>query len=310
MGVFKNRYSQTRSGWKILIALGISFGLQIVTGIVGGILVGIEAISQTGFENIERLTEKIKEMINSPVIGTLLQIVSISAGIVGVFIVVRFVDRKRLKGIGFKLNGKSFKDMAVGLVMGACSMMVIFFVLLLSGSISMTNSFTNPNLTLYTLTGFILFVFVGFEEELFSRGYCMKSLEQTGSKWVPTVVSAVIFSLLHSGNENLKLLGLFNIFLVGILFSIMVIKTGNIMMAIGYHITWNYFQGNIFGFPVSGTEPHGIYNIKILKDNFLTGGGFGPEAGVMTTLVVIAGVLVVWKIGKKDEKEKSFSAEA
>jgi membrane protease YdiL (CAAX protease family) len=89
-------------------------------------------------------------------------------------------------------------------------------------------------------------------------------------------------------------MGLLNIFLVGLLFAYMFYKSGSLWMPVGYHITWNFFQGNIFGFPVSGTEPSGIYTIINTKDNLITGGGFGPEGGILATAVIIICALFVF----------------
>ncbi|WDC84502.1 hypothetical protein PL321_01700 [Caloramator sp. mosi_1] len=78
----------------------------------------------------------------------------------------------------------------------------------------------------------------------------------------------------------------------------MTLKTNNLMMAIGYHLTWNYFQDNVFGLPVSGQSPNGIIKVSNLKDNFITGGAFGPEAGILSTIVIILGFLFVYRFVK------------
>jgi membrane protease YdiL (CAAX protease family) len=116
-------------------------------------------------------------------------------------------------------------------------------------------------------------------------------------------VSAVIFSLMHIGNPNVSAIGLTNIVLVGILFSYMFIKSGSIWMPIGYHITWNYFQGDVFGFQVSGLKQVGIYKTTILNDNIINGGAFGPEGGIATTVVIIMGLLFVEWYYKNSEFE-------
>jgi membrane protease YdiL (CAAX protease family) len=233
------------------------------------------------------------EMANSSGITYLFQGIGIIVMLSAVYIVLRLIDKKRLKDIGLINIKKGLKHLSYGLLFGAISMTLIFIILLISKNIEVTNSFTHPQFSWSTLTGLVLFIFVGLNEELFARGYCMMVLNQTGKRWVPVVVSAIIFSAMHLGNPNVKLLGLFNIFLVGILFAYMVVKTNNIWMAIGYHITWNYFQGNVFGFPVSGLDSTGLYGIKILDDNLLTGGAFGPEAGILASIVLIASILVL-----------------
>jgi len=143
----------------------------------------------------------------------------------------------------------------------------------------------NSNISAYYLLwGLYTFILVGLEEELMSRGYFINVLNQMGKPWLSVLISSIIFSLMHILNPNIVFLGLLNIFLIGVLFSYMYIKTGNLWMPIGYHISWNYFQGYIFGFNVSGNSVRGIYN-AFPKNNFLSGGEFGLEGGIITTLV-------------------------
>jgi len=105
-------------------------------------------------------------------------------------------------------------------------------------------------------------------------------------------MSAIIFSIVHSMNPNVNVLGLVNVALVGLLFAYMFDTTKSLLMPIGYHITWNYFQGNVFGFPVSGTASQGIYNTAVSNGStLLTGGEFGLEGGLLTTLMLGLGYL-------------------
>lgn len=71
------------------------------------------------------------------------------------------------------------------------------------------------------------------------------------------------------------------------------IKSGNIWMCIGYHFTWNVFQGIIYGMPVSGLSIPGIITTHFTRDNILNGGGFGIEGGILTTLVTLLSFLFV-----------------
>lgn len=289
--IFVNKFGQLRSGWKIAIVLGISYGFQVIIGIAAGLVLAITLIA-TGNFNIENPSLS-SELSSSPIFTYLSQGIGIIVMLAAVYMALRLIDKKRLKDIGLINIKKGFKHLSHGLLLGAVSMTIIFILLLITKNIEVTNSFTQPQFSWSTLTGLILFIFVGLNEELFSRGYCMMVLNQTGKKWVPVVVSSIIFSAMHLGNPNVKILGLFNIFLVGILFAYMAVKTNNIWMPIGYHITWNYFQGNVFGFQVSGLDSTGLYGIKVLNDNLLTGGAFGPEAGILASLVLIAGIIVL-----------------
>lgn len=94
-----------------------------------------------------------------------------------------------------------------------------------------------------------------------------------------------------------------NIILIGVLFAYMYLLSGNIWMCIGYHITWNYFQGNIFGFLVSGTSSRGLLTTVIEKDTIINGGAFGPEGGLVVTFIILLGFIFV----KSFYKGKSYT---
>ena len=95
-------------------------------------------------------------------------------------------------------------------------------------------------------------------------------------------------------NDAFSLIPFINIVLAGLLFGYMFIRSGSIWMPIGYHITWNYVQGNVFGFRVSGMEVQGLITTRYAQDNIINGGAFGPEGGVIDTIVILLGFLFVW----------------
>src|SRR5690625_993937 len=223
-------------------------------------------------------------------------------GTVGSILIIllfwRYLNKSTLKEIGFR---GSLRDLGFGLFLGALSITVITFILMLTGNISLINSFSDPEFTVYALTFLILFILVGFFEEMFFRGYVMSTMASRGNgKWMIYVVSSLFFSIVHMTNPNVSVLGLINIALVGFLFAYMFDVTNSLWLPIGYHITWNYFQGNVFGFAVSGTTPYGIYNVDITSGNvLLTGGDFGLEGGILATFLIVLGFLATRYYSKK-----------
>lgn len=297
--IFSNKNREIRSGFKIALFF---FIYLITSATFGQILIGITygtigRNNSIGSQNFNIKVEKY--LLNTEVGVFLLQLVGFIAMLIAVIIMLRFIENKRFIDIGFSsINGKG-KELIVGLLLGACSMAVIFIVLLLTGNITLKNSLLSPNLSTNALWGIALYIVVALNEEIMCRGYVQTTLNQMRMPWVAAIITSAMFSALHLGNPNVKTIGLFNIFLVGLLFSYMYIKTKSLWMPIGYHFTWNYFQGNVFGFPVSGTtQSKGFYNIAAVKENILTGGSFGPEAGILTTLVIVIGVAVVWRMTK------------
>lgn len=269
--LFMTKNQELRSGWKIISAVLLFIMLNILGSMLVVNLVPHDMAMQIG-----------------PMVGPF-------AMIVAVWVALKLLDERKFSDIGLISPRRGGRDFVVGLLFGAVAMSLIFAILYAAGQIDLSNSLSNPVFSRYLWIQLILYIIVGFAEEIFFRGYVMNALQQMGKVRLTVIISAVIFSIAHANNPNsLHDLGLVNIFLVGVLFAYMFIKTGNIWLSIGFHITWNYFQGNVFGFPVSGTAPHGIYHIQSLGSSLWTGGTFGAEGGLLATIILVAGFLFVW----------------
>lgn len=280
MGVFKNQYNQVRSGWLILLLAIIIFLIQL--------LLSIPFMKNIG-------------TISSPLQSFALGMTTELALFLGVFIMWVLVQKKRLREIGLQGNGTGWQDAFCGLGLGALSMFVIFIILLGTGAIRVGNEWSNPDFSWSNLVYLVIFIAVGFCEEFLFRGYLIKTLEDRGnSSWVIYMVSSILFSLAHMGNMDINSVALLNIFLVGILFAYMFRVTGSLWMPIGFHISWNYTQGIVFGFPVSGNPVDSIYHTQmVVGQEWLSGGGFGPEGGALTTILIGLCMMVTWIYGKK-----------
>ncbi|HET7628716.1 MAG TPA: type II CAAX endopeptidase family protein [Bacillales bacterium] len=219
-----------------------------------------------------------------------------AAFIAAAYIALKMLDDRRPQDVGlipFRLGSRAF---LIGFALGAGAMIVIFFGFSFSGTVTLVHPFTQPEISWSLINGFLFFFVVAVAEEFFFRGYLMHVFTRRGNVAVPVIMSSVLFALSHAMNPNVAILGLVNIFFVGLLLAWMYVKTGNLWMPIGFHMAWNYFQGNVFGFPVSGTTRHGLYTIKETENVLWSGGSFGPEAGLAATLVLLALTAVIWKM--------------
>lgn len=308
-GIFVNSDGRARVGWKILLVFTVFFIAANVLMIVPMIFYALRFLGK-GPENAAGIGDLVWELTyglaEDPVFGLLAGLISASCMTGAIWLVLKLLDKKRFSDIGLVFTKTSVNNLVYGLVFGALSMAAVFGVLAATGDITVQNGLSEPNINVSLLTGLGLFILVGFNEELFTRGYCMYSLADSKKRWFAPVVSSVIFSLMHAMNANLSALGLFNIFFIGLLFAYMTVKTGDLWMAIGYHITWNYFQGNIFGFPVSGRAPDGIYNLEVSGRSLLNGGGFGPEGGLVVTLVILVGFAVIHRMARPKLNQVSY----
>ncbi|KEI14343.1 CAAX protease [Clostridium novyi B str. ATCC 27606] len=245
--------------------------------------------------NISSGREVIDFLLNTEIGMFLLKIIESICLLSTIFLLLKVFDNKTIKDIGIKDLNKNYKYLIYGLILGAVSITGIFLILLMGKLIVLENSLKRPIINIYILIDILLFTLVGINEEVLCRGYILNVLDVKKKPIRSSIISSAIFSLLHILNPNVKIIGMINIFFIGLLFSYMYIKTKNLWMSIGYHITWNYFQGNVFGFPVSGQNKFSsIYNIEYIKESIVTGGGFGPEAGIVVTLIISISFIFVW----------------
>jgi len=148
------------------------------------------------------------------------------------------------------------------------------------------------------LFSFTLFFLVAVSEEIFFRGILFRMINRRWNIWAALVISALIFGGLHILNDNATLWSSIAIAIeAGSLLGAAYAYSKNIWLPIGIHWIWNYTQGNILGFPVSGEDNvTSILTPEISGPQWLTGGSFGAEASVISAVI---GLLIsLWFIRK------------
>jgi membrane protease YdiL (CAAX protease family) len=257
-------------------------------------------------------------LLESPLVMTLLTLGIFLAILISVWLAGRLLDRRSFADFGLHMNRNWWTDFGFGLLLGACLMLLIFVIELVAGWVTVEGILVtrNPDVPflLAVLLPLLTFAAVGFYEELFSRGYQLRNMAEglnwkaIGPRWaivIATLLSSALFGLMHLGNPNASLISSLNISLAGaILLAIGLLLTGELAIPIGVHITWNFFQGNVFGFPVSGGDfrSAAFINIQQGGPDVWTGGAFGPEAGLLGLgAIVLGGALTVlwvrWRYG-------------
>ncbi|MNI68097.1 CAAX amino terminal protease self- immunity [compost metagenome] len=127
----------------------------------------------------------------------------------------------------------------------------------------------------------------GIGEEVLFRGYIQHLLTgRIGAYWSVGITS-VFFSLAHMGNPGYNWISALNIVIIAVIFSLLTLRTGRLYPAMAMHISWNLFQGYVYGVAVSGSAPHGLYTVKLSGQAWLTGGVFGLEGSLAVTLILL-----------------------
>ena len=225
-----------------------------------------------------------------------------------VWLAGRFIDRRPFSDFGFRINTAWWKDFWFGIGLGGLLITTIFLVELAAGWIRPTGFFvTNrPDMGFPAaiLIPLMIFIMVGFYEELLSRGYHLinlaeglsgKFIKPRAAIFLATLISSAVFGIFHAANPNATVSSTLNICLAGIFLAAGFLLTEELAIPIGLHISWNFFQGNVFGFPVSGADIRSATLIQIQQSGpeWLTGGAFGPEGGLLGIISNLLGILLI-----------------
>jgi membrane protease YdiL (CAAX protease family) len=247
---------------------------------------------------------------NSPSLFLISVLASAVAITISLWLAGRFLDKRPFRAYGFDMNAGWWLDLAFGLFLGAFLMCGVFLAQYALGWVEVTNSFETSlggtPFFLAILLPISVFVCVGFYEEALSRGYQLTNLAEglnfpvlggpKGAVVMAWVITSGVFGILHLGNPNASFISTTNIALAGILLGVGYVLTGRLAIPIGVHITWNFFQGNVFGFPVSGLEGLGATFLatESTGPELWTGGVFGPEAGLLVPIAIAVGSLMTF----------------
>jgi len=244
----------------------------------------------------------------SPALPLVGSIAALAATLLTVGLAGRFLDRRPFADFGFHLGGRWWLDLLVGMALGALLMTAVFLCELGLGWITVTGVFLSvvpgTPFALAILIPAAVYVCVGVYEELLARGYQLRNAAEglnlpfVGSRnavILAWVLSSAFFGYLHANNPNATLSSTFNVALAGLMLGFGYVLTGELAIPIGLHIAWNFFQGSVYGFPVSGLKPLGAVFLSTDQGGpaLWTGGAFGPEGGLLGPAAMVLGCLLI-----------------
>lgn len=155
---------------------------------------------------------------------------------------------------------------------------------------------------------FIFFIFQGLFEELLFRGYLMPVFSKVIGIKFTIILLSFLFTCIHLLNPNLSMIGLTNVFLAGVTFSLIYYYTGNIWLVGAMHTFWNFILGFIVGSQVSGIPIFYsiLFSLPVEGKDLISGGEFGFEASIVETILELAIILFVIYLIKKEKKGKNY----
>lgn len=265
--------------WARVVLYTIAFIISTaIFQLVGMLVVGCSLSDLDSFSNL------------SPTQFFVVELFGFTATLLTTLLFRRYMDRKSFKSLGFSIVGRG-KDILAGLVGAILLFGIGTLILYLMGEISFTG-FQFDAASFFV--SFALFVVVAINEETIIRGYILNNLLTRMNKYVALTISASVFGVLHIFNSGIDVLPLVNLILAGILLGSVYIFTRNLWFSISLHLFWNFIQGPVLGYSVSGTKTSSLLKMSSLGSTTITGGKFGFEGSIVCTILMVVAIAAVF----------------
>lgn len=272
------RISNKHQGWQNVLQIILPYFLIVgIFQIIGYSITGIDFMNS---QSIPR----------SPHQTLIISFASLAGTITVLWFFMKHVVEEPFVSLGFEK--KSIKEDTIrGIYYGLIIMLIGFVSLLLFDEIHFRS--LNFNLPLIVLS-LLHYVCVAISEELLLRGFVLNNLMKSFNKVTALLLSSVVFSLLHAGNPNITFFGLIDLFVAGILLGLPYLYTKNLWFSIALHFSWNFFQGTIFGFNVSGIENYSIIQTDYKLASIWNGGDFGFEGSILSLIFQLIAIGILY----------------
>jgi uncharacterized protein len=206
--------------------------------------------------------------------------------------------KEPLSNVGYRLDRRWFMEIAGGMLFGMGTALAVVGMIWAIGGVRFELAPARSIGAL--LTGLYVFLFVALMEENLYRGFIFQRLLDGIGIWPAQIAMALLFALGHWGNPGMQvgteIVATLDLFLGAVLLGLAYVRTRSLALPIGLHLGWNWTQGNVLGFHVSGYDHAGwLQPIFQGQSEWLSGGTFGPEASIFSPLVSLIMIVLLWR---------------
>jgi len=213
----------------------------------------------------------------------------------------RFADHDSLRSLGLQAQAWLVK-LAAGWGLGTALQLAIFAVLWLPGWLTVERPGWQPRDLSVALLSWLV---ISFNEELAFRGYILQRLARTWGLPAAVIVSSLLFTMVHVLNPNVQPLAMVSLFAAGLLLATAYLVSRSLWLPTGLHIGWNLTEINLLGFPGSGLAEPALVRSVVNGPELVTGGGFGPEGGLLGLAVTVMGIVILlvgYRVRRQSQK--------
>lgn len=276
---------------KKMLAFFLIYGLSAVLG--EAIIIGV--LSAMGYDPLNGV-------MPTGHLGELLQYYGFVVFFIVTALYCKLIEKRKLNTLGFNKKGL---DYLFGGAVAILLLAVIIGLCCVSGVLSFSGIAAGIDIG-YLIALFFAFLIQSLAEETICRGFLLPSLSKKTSLPIAIFVSSTAFALPHlssllSADTKFAVVGIINLYLVSVIFSLLFVLRSNIFIVSGLHCVWNFVLNGVMGLSVSGSDSNarGVLNFEVYSGNILNGGVYGLEASIITTVVLGIFAIVLARICHK-----------
>lgn len=278
MAVTNHPLPAIRQGWVRAIVFFIVYvGVYLLVGSIAGVAWAIQHGGATPGELVKDASS-LQTMI---LVGS--AVVSISLA----FVFRRFIDRQSIHSMGFAWKGHqrhAWAGFLLGIVLPGIGSLILYGTQRIDWVETRLDAAP-------IVSGLVLFAITALSEEIIFRGYMLNNMLLSMPQWPALGAVTVLFALVHLGNAHLNVVAVVNLLAGGFLLGINYVYTRNLWFSVFFHFSWNFFQGTVLGYEVSGLGGQSIWHMERKGDDLLTGGAFGFEGSAVATGLLLLAIL-------------------
>ncbi len=204
-------------------------------------------------------------------------------------------QRHPISAMGLELRPGWQREFALGGALGWGMLIVAILPLVLSGGLIITFWLVPRQFGMLVIDLMMLAV-AALAEEVAFRGYPFQRLIDAVGPTMATILASFAFAAIHVFNPGASRASFLVTVLAGWLLSVAYLRTRALWVCWGWHFAWNVSMCVLFGLPVSGiTQFSPVIQSNTVGPLWMTGGEYGPEASVVTTIVLLIGIFVVYR---------------
>jgi membrane protease YdiL (CAAX protease family) len=273
------------------VAPGWRLAAFVLVLVVGGFLIGF-------LWRAAGLPRRLLGESAQPLAMFAMSVLLVALALASTCVPLRWLDRRSLRTVGLGLTKAVPRHLLLGIVGGGLTPALIVVGFLVAGAATVTPA--APDLLTATLPTFGAMALISSWEEIVLRGYLMQLVAEMGGPGLAACLSGAVFGLLHAGNPGANPMGLAITAVNGVLLALLVVRTGSLWLACGYHAGWNLVAAIGFGLRDSGTRSPGAFATTDLHGSaFWTGGGYGFEASIAAFAVEALVLLALLRLAPR-----------